>query len=356
MYFLLRFAAFAALLVSFALAGITQPALAADKCVIANSHYTGWEPIWLAKDLGLLKKWGQKFGVELDVTDPMDYGESINQFTAGQFCALAVTNMDALIGPAAGGIETIFFVVGDTSHGNDGLLWKAAKRPDIKSIVGKKVVLVENSVSHYFLWRAAQVAKFDFKKVAVVNAASEMDVKNAFRGEGSIIVTWNPILMTARQEKGAHLLFDSSQIPGEIIDGIVVNGKLASENARKAIAGAWYEVMAIIAQKGTPAYKDAVARMAKGVEQTVAEFEAQLATTALFFKASEAVAFSKNPKLSETMDHVRGFSAELGLFGRGKTKDAVGIKLPDGLVLGDPKNVRLVFDVVYMQLAADGKL
>ena len=330
-------------------------AQAREKCTIANSHYTGWEMIWLARDLGILKKHGDRNKVDLTVTDPMDYGESITQFTAKSFCGLAVTNMDALTGPAAGGVDTTFVVVGDYSNGNDGLLWKAAKAPSLKDLSGKKVVLVGNTVSHYALWRVSQIAGFPFQKVKVQNAASETDVKNAFGKTGSIIVTWNPILMTARQEKNAHMLFDSSKIPGEIIDGIVVQSG-ASDNVKKAIAGAWYEVMGIMAKKGTPEYKKAVQMMAKGVEQTEAEFETQLKTTALFTKAADAVTFTKDAKLKATMDKVRTFAAELELLGKGAGKDAIGIQFPDGSIAGDPKNVKLRFDVKYMQMAADGKL
>lgn len=347
-----RTAALAAALASFAPCTLAQ---AAEKCIIANSHYTGWEMIWLARDMGILKKWGDKFGVDLDVTDPMDYGESITQFTAKQFCALAVTNMDALTGPSAGGVDTTFVVVGDYSNGNDGIVWKSAKPVSLKDISGKKVVLVENTVSHFLLWRASQIAGFSFEKVKVENAASETDVMTASKPEGSIVTTWNPNLMNIRLEKGAQMLFDSSKIPGEIIDGIVVQSNV-SENARKAIAGAWYEVMAIIASKGSPEYTKAVAMMAKGVEQTPAAFESQLATTALFYAPKDAVAFAKNAKLKETMTKVSTFSAALDLLGKGNGKDFVGIQFPDGSVAGDPKNIKLRFDVKYMQMAADGKL
>lgn len=332
---------------------------AKEKCVIADSHYTGWEMIWLAKHLGILKKHGDKQNVELDVTDPMDYGESINQFAAGQFCALAVTNMDALNGPAAGGVDTTFIVVGDYSNGNDGLLWKAAKKPQLTDIVGKKVVLVEGTVSQYLLWRGAQINKFDYNKVKVENAASETDVKNAFSGNGSIIVTWNPILMAARQEKNAHLLFDSSSVPGEIIDGIVVKSGV-SDNVKKAIVGAWYETLAVMAEKGSPKSVAAIDWMAKFAGNSVEEFNAQLKTTALFYTAAEAVKFTKDAKLKETMDKVRVFSAENGLLKNGagvaQSKDFVGIQFSDGSVVGEKSNVKLRFDTTFMEMAAAGKL
>jgi NitT/TauT family transport system substrate-binding protein len=77
----------------------------------------------------------------------------------------------------------------------------------------------------------------------------------------------------------------------------------------------------------------------------------------MFYKASDATAFTRSPKLKETMEFVRTFSFDKGLFGQGaRTKDAVGISFPDGSTLGNPKNVKLRFDATYMQLAADGKL
>src|SRR3989344_5773879 len=285
-------AATAAALVALAPSAPAHAQAAKEKCVIANSHYTGWEPIWYAKESGILKKWADKYGVVIDVTEPMDYGESITQFASDKFCALAVTNMDALTGPSAGGIDTTFIVVGDYSNGNDGLVWNAAKPPKLADIAGKKVVLVEGTVSQYLLWRAAQTAKFDYGKVKVQNAP-ESEILSTFNGgpEGTIVVTWNPYLMQARNEnKGAQMLFDSSQIPGEIIDGIVVNNVksskyYASDNVRKAIVGAWYETLAVMADVGSPKNDAAIkwmAAFASSSKTSEKEFKTQLKTTALF--------------------------------------------------------------------------
>ena len=83
---------------------------------------------------------------------------------------------------------------------------------------------------------------------------------------------------------------------------------------------------------------------------TVAEFKAQLRTTAMFYEAEEAAAFARSEKLKSTMDHVRQFSFEKGLFGEGATSpDFVGIGFPDGSVLGDTGNVKLRFDASFME-------
>lgn len=327
-----------------------------ERCVISWSHYTGWEPLDYMKSSGLLKKWGDKYNVDLDITPPMDYVESINQFAAKQFCAVALTNMDALTIPASGGVDTTFIIVGDYSNGNDGILIKSSRAASMKDLAGKKIVLVENTVSHYALARALQMNDMTLKQVTVVNT-SDSDIGSVFAsgGNGTVVVTWNPILMTARQVKSAQLLFDSSRIPGEIIDGIAVHTGV-SDNVKKAIVGAWFETARIMAETGSPQYEQAIKQMANSAGGTKQEFLAQLKTTHMFYKPRDAVNFTQDSQLKGTMNLVRKLSAELGLFGESKNADTVGIQFPDGTTIGDVANVKLRFDTTYMQMAADEKL
>jgi NitT/TauT family transport system substrate-binding protein len=307
------------------------------------------------KASGLLKKWGDKYGVDLDITPPMDYVESMNQFAAKQFCAVALTNMDALI-PAGGGIDTTFVVIGDYSNGNDGILVKSPKPATIQDLVGKKIALVENTVSHYALARALEMGGLSLKQVTVVNT-SDSDIGNVFAtgAAGTAVVTWNPILMTSRQVKGAQMLFDSSRIPGEIIDGIAVHTG-ASDNVKRAIVGVWFEAMKVMSESGSPEYKKAIAQMANSAGGTDQEFLAQVKTTFLFYKPADAVKFTEDSQLKGTMNLVRKFSAEIGLFGAGKGADTVGIQFPDGTTVGDKGNIKLRFDTQYMKAAAAGAL
>jgi len=331
-------------------------ACAAEPCTIAWSHYTGWEPIQYMKDSGILAKWGKRYGVNLDITPPMDYVESINQYTTGQFCAVAVTNMDALTIPAVGGVDTTFIVVGDYSNGNDGIVVKTATPLGVKNLAGLDVKLVEFTVSHYLLARALQMNGLKLNSVKTVNTSdSDIGALFATGGNGTVVVTWNPILMTARKVKNAQLLFDSSRIPGEIIDGIAVRSGV-SENVKKAIAGAWFETMSIMADRNSPRYRDAVARMAKGAGGSEADFVAQLKTTHLFATPADAARFTKDAQLKKTMEFVRHFIFDVGLLRGAKSPDVVGIQFPDGTVIGDAKRIRLRFDTKYMEMAATGTL
>lgn len=335
------------------LVAATSAANAAKVHNVCWSHYTGWEPWAYAEESGILKKWGDKYGIEIKLTLVNDYIESINLYTVGKFDACVMTNMDVLTIPAVGGVDSTALIVGDFSNGNDGIVAKKLKT--VKELKGSKIKLVQLSVSHYLLARALALNNLTEKDVKLVNT-SDADIGSLFLADKTgAAVTWNPILMNVRNGKDVNLLFDSAKIPGEIIDMMVVRSNAPVE-LKKALTGAWYETMAAMSGKDKTA-KEAIALMAKKAGGTVAEFEAQLKTTAMYYSAKDAVEFSKGKKLQETMEYVRSFSFEHGLFGEGaKTKDTVGISFPDGSVTGNKDNIKLRFDASYMQMAADGKL
>src|SRR5258707_621790 len=147
----LRTCLFAAVTTSVVLASSLVPVAAAAKKEfnIAWTIYVGWMPWPYAEESGIVKKWADKYGIKINVKQINDYIESINQYTAGKFDGVTVTNMDALTIPAAGGVDTSAIIMGDYSDGNDGVVLKTAKTlPEIK---GQKINIVELSVSHYLL-------------------------------------------------------------------------------------------------------------------------------------------------------------------------------------------------------------
>lgn len=323
---------------------------------VAWSIYVGWMPWGYAMDHGIVQKWADKYGITIEVTGFNDYVESINQYTAGAYDAVTVTNMDALSIPAAGGVDTTAVIVGDFSAGNDAVFVKDGK--DLADIKGKPVNLVEFSVSEYLLARALESIGMTEADVTVVNTA-DPDMVGAFQTpDVQAMVTWNPMVSEIAKLPGATKVFDSSQIPGEIMDLMVANTQVVQDNPdfAKALAGIWYDTVTLMTADTA---EGAAARAAMGASSGTdqAGFESQLAATKLFAKPAEAVAFTNGADLETTMDHVRTFLFEKGLLGPNATSaDAVGIELPGGKVLGDAGNVKLRFTDAWMKLAADGGL
>lgn len=339
------------------LMAVAVPAHAAKKDFkIAWSIYVGWMPWAYAADAGIVKKWADKYGITIEVTQINDYIESINQFTAGQYDGCVMTNMDGLSIPAGGGVDSTALIVGDFSNGNDGIILKEGKA--VTDMKGLSVNLVELSVSHYLLARALDSAGMSEKDLTVVNT-SDADMVAAYKTpDVKAVVTWNPLLSEIAAEPGATTVYTSADIPGEIIDMMVVNTQTLAENPDfgKALVGAWFETMSIM-MKDDEEGKKARTFMAEKSGTDLAGYDAQLATTKMFYKPAEAVAFTNSIELIKTMDAVRKFLFAHGILGEGApSPDFVGMAFPAGKTLGDSGNIKFRFDPSYMAMAADGKL
>lgn len=349
---------FVALLAASTLATASLSSASAEKKKefnIAWTIYVGWMPWPYAAESGIVKKWADKYGITIKVTQINDYVESINQYTAGKFDGVTVTNMDALTIPAAGGVDTSAIIMGDYSNGNDGVVLKKGKT--MADIKGQKVNLVELSVSHYLLARGLETAKLSEKNIKTVNTSDADIVAAAKSPDTTAVVTWNPQLLEVKAEPGATLVFDSSKIPGEIEDLMVVNSATLKDNPElgKALVGIWYETIALMKDQSEKG-KAAREAMAKLSGTDLAGFETQLKTTFMYYEPKDALAFVTGPELPKIMDLVRTFCFEHNLLGENvKSKDAVGISTPTK-TLGAAGNVKLRFDPTFMKMAADGKL
>jgi NitT/TauT family transport system substrate-binding protein len=323
---------------------------------MAWTIYAGWMPWPYAVEAGIVKKWADKYGITIELVQINDYVESINQYTAGKFDAVTVTNMDTLTIPAAGGVDSTALIVGDYSNGNDGIVLK--KGDKLEDIKGRKVNLVELSVSHYLLARGLESIKLSERDVTVVNT-SDADIVSAWAADDvTAAVPWNPQLSEIMKTPGTKLVFSSSQTPGEILDMTVVHTGVLKDNPAfgKALVGAWFETLALMNRQDA-AGKAAREAMGKLAGTTLEGYDAQLKTTYMYYDPKSAVAYVRSPEAVKSMDLVRTFSFEHGLLGEGaKSKDAIGIAFPGGKTLGNPDNVKMRFDADVMQMAADGKL
>lgn len=298
---------------------------------------------------------GRQIRIKINLVQVNDYVESVNQYTAGKFDGVTVTNMDALTIPAAGGKDTSAIIVGDYSNGNDGILLKGAN--SLRDIKGRQAYLVELSVSHYLLARGLETVGLKPADVPTVNT-SDADIVGAFNApDVNAAVAWNPQLSVMKAQAGAKEVFSSADIPGEILDLMVVDTATlkANPNLGKALAGIWYETVALM-QRQDAQGKAARAAMAKLSGATPQAFDGQLTTTFLYADPKAAVAATDAPTLVNTMTKVRDFSFSKGLFKGASSADAVGMAFPGGKTLGDPQHVTLRFDDSFMKLAADGKL
>ena len=334
---------------------LSSSSYAADSFKVCWSIYVGWMPWAYGAEQGIIKKWADKYGIDIEVVQINDYIESINQYSAGAFDACTMTNMDALTIPAAGGVDSTALVVGDFSNGNDGVVLKGKK--SLADIKGQRVNLVELSVSHYLLARGLESVGLTEKDLTVMNTSDADMVAVYGTDDVTAVSTWNPLLSEITAMPNSHKVFDSSQIPGEIIDLLVINTETLKKNPKlgKALVGAWYEIMGKMSgtDKTAKAAKESMA-VASGTD--LAGYEAQLASTEMFYTPKAALELTNSSTLVKTMESVAKFSFKHGLLGDG-APDAgfIGIEMPAG-TFGNKANIKLRFNPTYMDMAAKGTL
>ncbi len=321
---------------------------------LAVSIYAGWMPWYYANEQGIVAKWAEKHGIKINVVY-MDYVPSVEAFVAGQAHACVMTNMEALNMPAVSGIDSTAIIVGDYSNGNDAVLVR--DNLTLKTI--KEAMLVELTVSQYLLARGLEMEGRTEKDVQLTNV-SDSDIAATFLADESkkAVVTWNPMLLQIEQNPGITRLFDSSKIPGEIMDLCVVNTEVLKADPRLGLAltGAWYEVLGMMSQRG-PTADAAMEQMAKLSGCSLTEYKSQLKTTAMFWTPESAVTFTAGKEIQDAMEKVRQFSFAHGMLGQGAASaDAVGISFADGTIQGNKEKVKLHFTTEYMEKAAKSEL
>jgi NitT/TauT family transport system substrate-binding protein len=324
------------------------------------SVYAGWTPYYYMNKSGLLKKWADKYGITIKV-QRFDYAPSLDAFVARNIDACTMTNMEALDMPAASGVPTTAILIGDYSNGNDALLVRNGLQ--MKDLAGKKMLLVQKTVSEYLFDRALTIngLRGELKQVRLINT-SDSDIAGAFLSDSGVsaVVTWKPLVSQILKQKGITSLFNSSEIPGEILDLTVVRTDVlnradgAGKKFAQALTGAWYELLAQMTGAGAD---KVLAAVAEGSADTLASYKEQLSTTKMFYTPQSAAEFAISAEIKQKMALVRQFCFDHGLLGDNtRSVDDVAIRYPDGSVQGKSDRVRLHFDASYMQRAAEGKL
>ncbi len=348
----------------FLAAGLAVPVQAAEPTfTVGWSVYAGWNPYFYMAKSGILKRWADKYGVVIKV-QRFDYAASLDAFVGKNIDACTMTNMEALDMPAAAGVDSTALLVGDYSNGNDAVL--ARNNLTLAQLPGKRIMLVQKTVSEYLLERAMDLNGLasQIPQLRLMNT-SDSDLVGAFLGNQSnqVAVTWKPLVSQILAQGGnVKPLFDSSKIPGEILDLLVVRTDVLNRpdgsGARfaKAITGAWYETMSQLTAPGA-ASQPAITGSAAASGDSVASYKEQLRTTFLFATPKSAVEFSESPTIKQKMDLVRQFCFRHQLLGQNVSSvNDVAIRYPDGFVQGKTDRVRLRIDSSYMRMAEQGKL
>ena len=276
-------------------------------------------------------------GSKVKIEKFKEYIPSVEALVAGKVDACTMTLGEALAFPADSGVPVAIVLVDDYSNGNDGVVvpkgWK------LDAMKGKTIVAEEFSVSQYLIYRWLQKNDQPRNFLELKNTPGD-DVSKVFLaavGTPSEVAgaTWNPHVLRIVQSGKADLPFTSKDIPGEVVDALVIRkDRLAGrEDALRAYLAAHYDVMDYFTNPKTR--ERAIRAMSVAAEfspEDAGLYSKMLESTRFFTTRAETIAFMESPELAETQKKVRGFLKEFGAF-----------KSPD------PDQVRVEIDPQYLK-------
>ncbi|MBI4181614.1 MAG: hypothetical protein HY520_01445 [Candidatus Aenigmarchaeota archaeon] len=325
---------------------------------LAWSEWPGWSIYGVAEELGLLdgKKGAlgtveQQYGVDV-VLQEMDYDPCLTAYGSGTVDAVCVTNMDIL------GLclsrESVAILINDTSEGGDMwlttdplLTWESLKnRKEPLELHG-----LQNSVSHYVGVRLLERHGLGEDAVRWVNMDPGAAATAMQQGNLQNIVAWNPFCLNVlNANKKARVLGSSKEIPGEVMDLVVVDQKVLDQPGGKgfalALIDAYYRVMERLVDPKTQ--DDTVTAVgAKFSRLPLEEMRKVLDGTKYVTTPQAAIEFFTGPDCRVTMTKVADFCmAHLNL----EKRPTVGYGTREK---AGTMNFR--FDPSYLQAFAQGR-
>ena len=221
---------------------------------IGTNVWIGSEPLYLARELGHLNP------ATVQLVEYPSASEVLRAFR-NQAIDGMVISLDELFGLAVDGFQPRIILVVDVSHGADVVVGRRGMRT-MKDLKGKSVAVESSALGAFVLSRALAINGMQASDVNVVHLESNEQPEAFEKGQVDAAVTFDPYRAQFLRA-GAKTLFDSTQIPGEIVDLLAVRATAIKEHPKaiQALLTGWFRAIDYIGSDP----KDAAKRM--GIRQ-----------------------------------------------------------------------------------------
>jgi ABC-type nitrate/sulfonate/bicarbonate transport system substrate-binding protein len=227
---------------------------------VAPSEYPSWSAFMTAEKAGFVNgKAGEmgtveeKYNVDI-VLDVNDYDTCLQKYGAGTVDAVCITNTDIL--PIAESRKSTAICPTSTSDGADAVITVGVD--DLEGLKAVTTYGLAKSVSQFCFVAALKAkgqnpADFKFENLDPEAAATKMQTGSP---DVKAICVWNPFKMqTLRKTKGSKNVLDSTAIPEQIIDMVVMANesleKPGGDRAAQAICAVFYAINEKLADQET---------------------------------------------------------------------------------------------------------
>jgi NitT/TauT family transport system substrate-binding protein len=221
---------------------------------IGTNVWIGCEPLYLARDLGHLNP------ATVQLVEYPSASEVMRAFRNQAIDGMVIT-LDELFVLGVDGLQPRIILVVDVSHGADVVVGRSGMRT-MNDLKGKRVAVESGALGAFMLSRALALNGMHAGDVSVVHLESNEQPGAFEKGQVDGAVTFDPYRAQFLRA-GATILFDSTRIPGEIVDLLAVRSTVLNQQPKaiQVLLAGWFSALDYM--KREP--KDAAQRM--GIRQ-----------------------------------------------------------------------------------------
>lgn len=229
---------------------------------VATNVWPGYEALHLAQGENLYTK-------NIDVTAYDSATIVLSKFRKREVDAAALT-LDEAILLHDQGFKPLIIAVMDISNGADTLIAKSHIK-SLSDLKGSSIGVENSALGSYILNRVLQKAKMGYDDIILVPLEVNRHEEAFKEGIVDAVITFEPV-RSALLKAGGVEIFTSKDIPGEIVDVLVVQHDMRSSESIKDLLQGWKKAVMQINQRDA----NALSLISKRLNQSEEEFIASL--------------------------------------------------------------------------------
>ena len=274
-----------------------------EPLVFGAIAWPGYEPAYVARELGYLN------ADQVHLAEITNSTEVLRAFRNGQLHVAGLT-LDEALGLRNSIPDLQVFMVADFSNGADVLMARRGIN-SLDQLKGKRIGVEKTALGAYYFSLILRAANLSIKEVNVVSLPLDEHARAFRAGLVDAVVTFEPVRSELLQQ-GAEVLFDSTKVPGKIVDVLVLRAADAEAQQAhlQAFVKAWFRALNVIEQDHAGAYPV----MAQHEQVPVAQLEQEMHGLLLVDRKQNLKQLSgKASPLLDTANYIQRILKESGL-------------------------------------------
>jgi len=271
---------------------------------VGTNFWPGYETLYLARSLGYFENSPVRL-VELSSTTDV-----LQAFRNGLLEVAALT-MDETLTLLQTESDLRVILVLDISSGADALLANPSSIPALLDLKGKRVAVENSAVGATVLIRALERANLTPEDIKIIPATVNSHYEFYRNGKVDAVVTFEPI-KTRLMKEGAKVLFDSREIPGQIVDVLVTRKGLLDKQSKtlQLLVNAQFKALTYLRSHPEEAAKMIAPRLAISPEELTESYKGMVLPS---LTVNQSLIKGANPALRQTAKELISMMMERGL-------------------------------------------